>query len=279
MPPPPNPLAGQVNMLMKDVQRLHQMLNAAFGELTLLRQRQGALDAANRLRDAGRKARAELVFRAQFGEDGLLWELLDGQLDGFYIEVGAFDGKKFSVSWAFDAIGWDGLLIEPIAPRFAECVKNRPHAHCVHAALSKRGATGTRSFNEIEGAGVEGMFSYLTTTPEHFRAMQETGRRIVSRSVDVTWMDKVLEEHPRKPKRVDVAVIDVEGGEIEVLEGFDLERWKPRILMLEDNERGANPLLGEWMAKHATNYVQVTWQDVNRVYVREDDEIMRRLRA
>ena len=53
-----------------------------------------------------------LEFRSQFGEDALLWDFFAGQLDGFFIEVGAFDGYNYSVSYAFECIGWDGLLIE-----------------------------------------------------------------------------------------------------------------------------------------------------------------------
>jgi hypothetical protein len=50
-------------------------------------------------------------FRSQCGEDALIWDAFNGQLDGFYIEVGAFNGYDFSVTYALDCIGWNGLLI------------------------------------------------------------------------------------------------------------------------------------------------------------------------
>jgi hypothetical protein len=44
----------------------------------------------------------------------------------------------------------------------------------------------------------------------------------------------VLEE-ARVPIGFDFLSIDVEGHEIEVLRGFDLARWQPRLILLEDH--------------------------------------------
>jgi len=38
-------------------------------------------------------------------------------------------------------------------------------------------------------------------------------------------------------------VIDVEGGELEVLDGFDLQIQRPRVLIIEDNSMGRDPAL------------------------------------
>lgn len=292
VPPPLSPFANnnmatpnqQFNVtpqqIVQEIQRLGQGMGFMARDVLNSRQRIYGLEAREKLRDAARKPRSgmSVTFRSQFGEDLIIWDILGGQLDGFYIEVGAFDGYQLSVSYAFDAMGWEGLLIEPLASRFTECKKNRPHAHCVQAALAKRGSTGTMNFTEVLGDGINGMFSYLSTTPEHYQMLQQAGSKTVTTPVPVTWMDKLLEEHPKKPQRVDAAIIDVEGGEIDVLEGFDLEKYKPRVLLLEDNARGADPKLEAWMTKNAPAYQFVTWLEVNRVYVRKDDQqIMRRI--
>ena len=37
------------------------------------------------------------------------------------------------------------------------------------------------------------------------------------------------------PRPIDLMSVDVEGHELEVLSGFDFERWKPRLILLEDH--------------------------------------------
>src|SRR5262245_18490625 len=58
--------------------------------------------------------RLPIEFRSEWGEDCLLYDLFRDQPGGVYIEVGAMDGRWLSVTWAFDAIGWSGLLVEPM---------------------------------------------------------------------------------------------------------------------------------------------------------------------
>jgi hypothetical protein len=45
-------------------------------------------------------------------------------------------------------------------------------------------------------------------------------------------LDEILTE--AGTKRVDFVSIDVEGHELEVLDGFDLSRWRPRLVLIED---------------------------------------------
>src|SRR5207253_9282795 len=47
-------------------------------------------------------------------------------------------------------------------------------------------------------------------------------------------LDDILQE-AEAPVPIDLLSIDVEGHELEVLRGFDLHRWKPRLMMIEDH--------------------------------------------
>ncbi len=266
-----------MQQVVDEVLRLNALLQAQARVLDATRRRLYRLDAIERHTRQGKVARMEIEFRSQFAEDVAIYDLLDCHSGGFYIEVGAFDGKHFAVTWMLDALGWDGLLIEPLPERYEQCVKNRPFAQVVHAALSNRKATGTAPFTQVEGDGVNGMFSFLSTAEAHIEMLKQSNVTTRTFQVPVTHLDKLLSEHPKKPTRVDVAVIDVEGGEVDVLEGFDLERWKPRVMLLEDNQQGRDPRLTQWMEKNAKVYQQVGWVEMSRVYVRSDDkEVMTR---
>ena len=178
-------------------------------------------------------------FRSQNGEDVLLWALLGGAAIGRFIEVGAFDGFSFSVSYGFESVGWTGLLVEPLPDQFAACVARRgTFSRVVNAALGPAGSAGEAEFTVVGGGE---MLSFLSLTDGHAtRLARET--TIVPRTVraPLTSMDALLEADPAmdKPGAIDFAVIDVEGGELALLQGFDLTRFRPRVLLVEDNAMG-----------------------------------------
>jgi FkbM family methyltransferase len=270
MQPTPTDILNAIGQLQKNVAYLEsQVLN--------LRQKAAALEVRERLAARGKTTRLPFEFRSQFGEDLAIHDMLGEKDRGFYIEVGAFDGRSISVTWFLDALGWDGLLVEALPDRAESCRRNRPNARVVHAALGRRGSSGTTSFSIVEG-GPGPMHSYLSTTFEHQQSVAQSGATVRLINVPLTTMDALLESHPTPVERVDVAVIDVEGGELDLLDGFDLERWKPRIMIIEDNSMGRDPRLERWMASRP--YDMLAWIMVNRVYVRRGDaEITARLAA
>ena len=221
--------------------------------------------------------RLPLEFRSEWGEDVLLFDLFFPQAQGVYIEAGALDGRRNSVTWIFEALGWTGLLVEPIPERFEECRKARPGSTVVHGALGPAGATGTTTFvvpvdSEHQLSAYrehEGMFT------EHVKGLERAGAATKRVEVPFTCLNRELEN--AGVSRVDFASIDVEGGEMDVLKGFDLARYKPRALVIEDLSLGDDRAV----ADHVTSqgYEQVMWIGANRVFVRRDDpELLARAR-
>jgi FkbM family methyltransferase len=258
----------RVDQLAGEMQRFAQQIQSSFAGVGMgirrLENRLAALEVRAALQDAGRKPRGEIRFRSQFNEDVAAWNLLGPQLDGFYVEVGAFDGRSFSVSSVFDVMGWDGLLIEAIPERAEQCRANRPNARVVHAALSKDGSSGTTTF-KVADDQFGGMLSFLQADGSHAQGMQKAKIPMRDVTVPLTTMNELLKDHQRA---IDLAVIDVEGGELDVLKGFDLRRFKPRVLLLEDNTRGADKALEQYMATQ--EYTQLGWIEVSRVYVHKE---------
>src|SRR5205085_63384 len=81
--------------------------------------------AAAALARTGGSPRYPIEFPSQFGEDMLLWDLFGGKTSGFFIEVGAHDGHSDAISYPFEAVGWTGLLVEPLPDRYKECAARR----------------------------------------------------------------------------------------------------------------------------------------------------------
>lgn len=236
------------------------------------RQRVCALEVAAKLVAEGREPRMPVDFRSQFGEDVVIWEILGGQTEGFFLEVGAFDGYELAVTYALEAAGWRGLLIEAIPERSDQCRMRRPNSRVVNAAVSRKGSAGTARFVVVPENN--GQLSYLDQDTEHARlmAMSPTPKQTIT--VPLRTIDELLGGHEGP---IDAAVIDVEGAELDALDGFDIEGWRPRVLFLEDNQFGRDPALAEYMAMKP--YVSAGWVGVNRLYVHRDCiDVLERMR-
>lgn len=217
-------------------------------------------NAMQALAAAGRQPIYPIELRSQFGEDALILTLFDGQLDGFFIEVGAFDGYAGSVTYALECLGWTGLLVEASPDRAEECRRRRPHSRVVHAALGGREGEITFTITDDDAGG---MFSHIAGTPGRKSRVLAAGTRSVA--VPLLTLDQLLENQPGD---IDAVVIDVEGSERDLIAGFDIGRHQPKVVMIEDNAKAPAAWLTEHMA--ALPYTYVAWLKVNRVYVRDD---------
>lgn len=244
-------------------------------EIARLKRKVAALEASAWLAREGRAAAYPVEFMSQHAEDVLLWELLGPKADGFFIEAGAFDGYHLSATYALECLGWRGVLVEPLPERAAECRARRTRSRVVQAALSRRGAGGTAAFQSVADEH-GGMLSYMAGQADatHAERVRKGAYATRSVTVPVTTLDEVLAGYAGP---IDVAVLDVEGHEPEVLDGFDLARWKPRVLMIEDNSYGQNAALTAALAPHP--YEAMFWIACNAVLIRKDDaELVERAR-
>ena len=249
-------------------------LERAETELLRVRRKMYKHEATAMLAAQGKPPRMPVEFRSEFGEDMLLWDLL-GQATGSCVEVGAFDGYRFSVSYAFDAIGWRSVLVEPLPERHAECVRRRPAAHVEHAALGPSGSTGTVTFTAVKGYEMLSYMQHEGMATEHLKGIHQTASSTYEVTVPLTTMDAVLERSG--VATLDFASIDVEGAEMSVLRGFNLDRWKPRVLLIEDNSLGKRSEVAEYLAQHG--YEDALRLAINRVYIRKDQpELLARAR-
>lgn len=256
------------------IKNLNGQIKALRKQLELTRRRMFCLEAREKIREAGKEPRHPVEFRSQYGEDQLLFDAFAGRTEGFIIEVGAFDGYRFSVSYALECMGWDSLLIEAIPERVEEARRRRPHARVVHAALGPEGSTGETEFTVVDDHW-DGMLSYHQTTERHKAAIARNQQASRTVKVPFTTMNELLADHTGP---IHAAVIDVEGGEVDLLRGFDLERFQPEVLLIEDNSRGDDSPVGKFMRDFP--YKMIGWLSVNRIYVREDrPEIISRFKG
>ncbi|MFG0286015.1 MAG: FkbM family methyltransferase [Phycisphaerales bacterium JB039] len=214
--------------------------------------------AAAALQREGAAPAMPIEFRSQHGEDVFLYELLDGQRHGFFIEAGAFDGYTMSTSYAFEAMGWRGLLVEPIPQRCEQARQRRAGSRVVHGALGRRGATG--EIQIVRYASAEELCSHVIDAGVAGRPAGPEQLETVT--APLIPLDRLLEDEQAP---IDFFVLDVEGAELDALDGFDLARHRPRIMIVEDHSMEHDSAVG--MRLHDCGYVTAGWIAYNRIMI------------
>lgn len=214
---------------------------------------------------------------SQHGEDHLLLAAFEGEPPGFYIDVGAFDGVHLSNTWVFEQLGWQGYCIEPSPRIFRLLAENRPGARCIEAAA----AAGPGELELLIDPTM--LLSSVTGDESAVREAFDVAARareledddFVRATVRTISLDDLLRQHA-PPPRIDLVSIDVEGAEMQVLDGFDLDYHRPRVLVLEANtEQDRAALVGRC---EAAGYRHARALRGNHFFARED-RLLYRLRS
>lgn len=176
---------------------------------------------------------------AEHGLDRLVYEtFFRDEQPGVFVDVGAAGPDFLSIGALYRRLGWHVIAIEP-NPAF--CAAHRAAGHEVlEYACGDRDEDGV-DFEIVDshGALYEGgrvtfeAFSALWVK-DSYRALRDGELDVHQIRVKVRRLDRLLAEYAPNVRQVDVASIDVEGWELEVLAGFSLERYRPRVLIVEN---------------------------------------------
>ncbi len=158
-------------------------------------------------------------------EDVLLFRALGHVENGFYVDVGANDPIEDSVTKLFYDRGWRGINIEPQQQHLASLRRQRPRDVNLGVVASNR--TGSVTFHQV-GGWAHGL---STLRPEVLKARDLKGEDVRAYDVEARTLTDICAEHA--PADIHFLKIDVEGAEGEVLQGLDLDRFRPWIIVAE----------------------------------------------
>ena len=202
---------------------------------------------------------------AQNAEDVVLWRALREVLNGTYVDVGAAEPVTDSVTKAFADRGWSGVNVEPV-PALAEALRSHRPRDMTFAVAAGAHAEAARDFYVVEGSGLS------TLVAEEASRRQAEGFVVEPVQVPVRPLDDLLAEAGLDGWPIHFCKIDVEGAEADVLAGFDLERWRPWVLVIEAvRPQTAEASSEAWEpAVEAAGYRLCLFDGLNRFYVSPD---------
>jgi len=154
-----------------------------------------------------------------------LW--FKGRKDGFFVDIGAYDGIAISNTYAFEKLGWKGVCIEPVPSIYGLLVKNRK-CDCINAAISNVNNEENK-FIQTRG-GRSGFVRNMS--PAVYQAAEEEGI-VAEINVRSITFDSAISKYTERT--IDFMSIDVEGTEMEVLETINFEKYKFGLITIENN--------------------------------------------
>ena len=194
----------------------------------------------------------------------MLWRALSAVRGGFYIDVGAGDPDRNSVTRSFYERGWRGINLEPDPGYFAALAERRERDVNLPVALAD--APGRRRFHTVSVPGLSTLCSDVA-----FR-YRTRGWGVQRTRIEVTTLADVCRRFV--PGDVHFLKIDVEGAEGAVLQGADFAACRPWIVLAEatvpltqeENHAEWEPIL------IAADYRFVWFDGLNRFYVAKEHD-------
>ena len=200
-----------------------------------------------------------MSFQGQFGEPQFFDKYFKGKRNGIAVEVGAYDGISLSNTYYFKKYrAWNCICIEPIPDKFNNCNKIRNKA--INCCVGKENGvaeftTFTLSGNNTSAISGLNPDDRLIKSHKHLIA----GSKKIQ--VNIRTLTEILDSE-NFPKDIDFVSIDTENTELDVLKGFDLNKYNVKVLLIENNHD--EPFHYEYIKQFG--YKKIARLGVNDIY-------------
>lgn len=168
----------------------------------------------------------------QCAEDVIVTSLLrDVHYNGFYVDVGAHHPTSISNTYWFYRLGWRGINIDASKESIDEFNTYRPRDTNLHMGVSN--SSEKMEFHRFESS------VFNTFDAEMAKTWQSYSNKLESRYVQCNPLSTILAEYVPVGTDIDLLTIDVEGMELVVINSSDWERFRPKVVVVEQLERSS----------------------------------------
>ena len=205
------------------------------------------------------------AYFSQLYEDYVLAYVFQNHKMGYYVDVGANDPNRDSVTRIFYERGWRGVNIEPNADEFKKIIQARPRDSNYNVGISD--SETTLPFYQAQD-GTHALSTFNKANAERLNKIQGTVFREIP--IPVTTLTKILRQAALP--EISFVSIDVEGFEKQVLRSIDFKEFRPAVFCIEATEPTTeSPSYQAWEDLLVeNNYVFAMFDGLNRYYVHKD---------
>ena len=169
---------------------------------------------------------------SQHGESSYLQTLFPPNYIGVAVEVGAYNGISGSNTYLFEKKGWKCMCIEPVPEEFEKC-KNVRQLSLQYAVSNENKEDVTFTVFTLTGnnkSAISGLVPDERLISSHNHLIQNKEEI----KVKCKTLTSILDEN-NFPTNLDIVSIDTENTELDVLKGFDLNKYNVKVFVIENN--------------------------------------------
>jgi FkbM family methyltransferase len=147
--------------------------------------------------------------------------------NGFYIDVGAHNPKRFSNTYFFYRMGWSGINIDAMPGSMKEFDKYRRRDINIELGVAKQeGILNYYIFND------PALNTFSASLLEKRKSSKNNYyvKKIIK--IKVKPLQEIFASHLNRQK-IDFLNIDVEGFDLNVLQSNDWSKYRPRFVLAE----------------------------------------------
>jgi len=167
---------------------------------------------------------------SQIGQDLDVLEYYKYKQNGYFVEIGAYDGIALSNTLVLEKkYGWTGILSEAVPSRFSELIVNRPDCHNDNNAVFSK-SNMSLSFSVCNDSNMlSGITSHIQA---HKHVVNKNKTDIIVNTISLT---DLLDKY-NAPSFIEYLSLDTEGSEIEILKGLDFNKYCFGYIDVEHND-------------------------------------------
>ena len=193
----------------------------------------------------------------------------DYSYHGIFLEVGAAGPEFLSMSMHFRENGWNIIAIEP-NPDFCKLHHQKGY-EVLQYACSDHDEDDVEFFvvDSHEADYFGGRVSYESFSSLGIKESYSNLKKDINQkkiTVQLRRLDTILGKHAPDVKEIDILSVDVEGWELEVMDGLDISKYGPKVMIIE------NLFSDNHYLKYMKDKGYFLWRRArpNDVYVRND---------
>lgn len=173
-----------------------------------------------------------LDFNGQFGQDIIAYLCLKNKKNGFYIDIGAYDGIALSNTYIFEKLGWNGFCVEASPKTFEKLQRNRKCDLYNYAVCSKNIGKTRFLTSTIDALDV---LDIHNTDGHKKRIKNESDNNMEYIEVDTITFDELMSNY-KDITHIDFLSLDIEGGELDVLRSVNFDKYSFGLITVEYND-------------------------------------------
>ena len=185
-----------------------------------------------------------------------------GYKNGFFVDVGAYDGKIFNNTLYFEEThNWTGINIEPLPDKFQLLEKNRPK--CINLNLAIDEYSGETDFccNDVL-SGIINHYDQRHITRINTENIHSSYDKNIIK-VKTRRLDEIFREN--NVKTINYLSIDVEGAEMSVIKTINFDEVFIDIIDFENNYSDNSQQIIEYL-KNKEYYIIMNGLDIIMIH-------------